>query len=207
MPHQLGSYSFHFAANTPQERKIDLLRTLFDSSWSYATEEDAKVAEKYCSYLEEEMSKQVMAVRGKDRDERAIAIKMPRESSETNEEAFITAQLYIAERVIAATEYISEGKEEKVVAVFEFSNYSSSNAPPFRVMRSMAQILQHNYPERLCHMCILDPPFFMRTIFKLIHPFLSRDTKEKVIMLSDKVRIKNEGTSALASASLLSLSS
>lgn len=129
-----------------------------------------------------------MVVRGMDRDSRAVAIKMPRTSSETNEEAFITAQLYIAERAIAATEILSEGIEEKVVAVFEFGDYSSSNAPPFRVMRAMAQILQRNYPERLSHLCILDPPFFMRTVYTLIHPFLRPDTKEKVIMLSDGVR-------------------
>ena len=140
-------------------------------------------------YLEEEISKQVMVIRGMDRDSRAIVIKMPRESSETNEEAFITAQLYVAERAIATTEIQSEGKEEKVAAIFEFGNYSSSNAPPFRVMRLMVQLLQRNYPERLSHLCILDPPFFLRTIFTLIHPFLSADTKEKVIMISDEVRI------------------
>lgn len=172
-----------------QERKIDLFRTLFDSSWSYPNEEDAKTAELYRSYLQEEMTKQVMVVRGMDRERHAYMIKMPRESSETNEDAFITAQLYIAERVIAATEHLSEGKNEKVLAIFEFGNYSSSNAPPFRVMRAMSQVLQHNYPERALHLLILDPPFFMRTIFTLIHPFLSPDTKEKVIMLSGGVRI------------------
>lgn len=171
-----------------QERKIDIFRTLFDSSWSYPTEDDAKVAEQYRAYLKEETTKQVMVVRGKDRESRAVVIKMPRESSETNDEAFITAQLYVAERAIACTEILSEGKEEKVVAIFEFGTYSSSNAPPFRVMRAMAQILQRNYPERLDHLCILDPPFFMRTIYTLIHPFLSADTKEKVIMLSNEVR-------------------
>lgn len=145
------------------------------------------MAKQYRSYLEEEMSKQVMVVRGMDRERHAIVIKMPRESSETNDEAFITAQLYIAERVIAATELLSEGKKEKVLAIFEFGTYSSSNAPPFRVMRGMATMLQRNYPERLSHLCVLDPPFFMRAIFNLIHPFLSADTKEKVFMLSSAV--------------------
>ena len=30
-----------------QERKVDLLRTLFDSSWEYGNDVDAKVAEQY----------------------------------------------------------------------------------------------------------------------------------------------------------------
>lgn len=147
------------------------------------------MAEQYRAYIEEEMSKQIMVVRGKDRESHAIVIKMPRESPETNEEAFITAQLYIAERAIAATEMLSQGEKEKVVAIFEFGTYSSSNAPPFRVMRSMAQMLQRNYSERLYHLVILDPPFFMRTIYTLIHPFLSADTNEKVIMISNEVRL------------------
>ena len=165
-----------------------MLRTLFDSSWSYDNEDDAKVADQYRAYLQEEMSKQVMVVRGKDRESHAIAIKMPRESPETNEDAFILAQIYIAERAIAATEMLSLGEKEKVVAIFEFGTYSSSNAPPFRVLRSMAQICQRNYPERLFHLVILDPPFFLRSIYTLIHPFLSKDTNEKVIMLSSQVR-------------------
>lgn len=171
-----------------KERKVDLLRTLFDSSWKYDSDEDAKVAQQYRSYLEEELLKQVMVVRGKDRESHAVVIKMPRESPETNEEAFIMAQLYIAERAMAATEFLSCGENEKVVAIFEFGTYSSSNAPPFRVMRSMTTILQRNYPERLFHLVILDPPFFMRTIYTLIHPFLSADTNEKVILISNEVR-------------------
>lgn len=171
-----------------QERKVDLLRTLFDSSWEYVNDVDAKVAERYRLDLEEELSKQVMVVRGKDRESHSIVVKMPRESPETNEETFITAQLYIAERAIAATEFLSCGENEKVVAIFEFGTYSSANAPPFRVMRAMATILQRNYPERLFHLVILDPPFFMRTIYTLIHPFLSADTNEKVILISNEVR-------------------
>jgi hypothetical protein len=181
-----------------KERKVDLLRTLFDSSWKYDSDEDAKVAQQYRSYLEEELLKQVMVVRGKDRESHAVVIKMPRESPETNEEAFIMAQLYIAERAMAATEFLSCGENEKVVAIFEFGTYSSSNAPPFRVMRSMTTILQRNYPERLFHLVILDPPFFMRTIYTLIHPFLSADTNEKVILISNE-KAKKEKLGSLIS--------
>lgn len=185
---------------------MDLLRTLFDSSWSYRNEEDAKVAEKYRAYIEDELSNQIMVVRGMDRESHAMVIKMPRESPETNEDAFITAQLYIAERAIAATEMISQGEKEKVIAIFEFGTYSSSNAPPLRVMRAMTQILQHNYPERLYHLVILDPPFFMRSIYILIHPFLSADTSEKVIMISDEVRAVSGNCHGTPPCSLVSRS-
>ena len=42
------------------------------------------------------------------------------QSPETNHDAFITAQTYLAERAMAATEYISRGKQEKITAVMDF---------------------------------------------------------------------------------------
>lgn len=172
-----------------QERKVDIMRTLFHSSYSYSDEEDAKVAEQYRLYLKEDLGKQPMVVHGMDRESWAIVLKFPCQSSETTEEAFMTAQVYITERAIAATEALSEGREEKVVAIADFRAYSRSNAPPWSALRTVVHLLQPNYPERLDHLIILDAPFFMRALFNLIHPFLRAATKEKLVMLADDVSV------------------
>jgi CRAL/TRIO domain len=186
-------YSKHLVS-LAQERKVDIMRTLFHSSYSYSNEEDAKVAEQYRLYLKEDLGKQLMVVRGMDRESRAIVLKFPRQSSETTEEAFVTAQLYITERAIAATEALSEGREEKVVAIADFGVYSRSNAPPWSALRTVVHLLQPNYPERLDHLIILDAPFFMRALFNLIHPFLRAATKEKLVMIADDVSVFSKMT-------------
>ena len=165
------------------------MRTLFHSSYPYSNEEDAKVAEQYRLYVKEDLGKQLMVVRGMDRESRAIVLKFPRQSSETTEEAFVTAQLYITERAIAATEALSEGREEKVLAIADFRSYSRSNAPPWSALSTVVHLLQPNYPERLNHLIILDASFFMRALFNLIHPFLSAATKEKLVVIADEVSV------------------
>ena len=154
------------------------------------------MATQYRSDIEQDLATQLMVVRGMDRDKRAIVIKFPRQSSGT-QEAFIATQLYIAERAIATTEVLSLGKQEKVVCVFDFGTYSSSNAPPRSAITTTVHLLQRNYPERLDHLLILEAPFWMRALFTIIHPFLSADTKEKLIMIGDNVSTMYRSTRTL----------
>lgn len=147
------------------------------------------MAAKYRSYLEEDLRKQLMVVRGMDQKSQAVVLKFPRQTSGTTDEAFVTAQMYITERAIATTEILSEGKAEKVVAVFDFGTYSRANAPPWSAIKTVTQLLQHHYPERLDHLVILDAPLFMRALFQLVHPFLSPETNEKVYMITGEVSV------------------
>jgi hypothetical protein len=172
----------------PQERHTDLLRTCFRDDITYNTQEVAELAERYCSDIREDLQNQIMVVRGMDRDSRAIVVKFPRQAAGSNVDAYITTQIYIAERAIAVSEFLSEGRDEKVMAIFDFAQYSSKNSPPLSSMKSVATILQHNYPERLRHLFIIHAPYWMRMIFKLLQPFLSADTREKVRMIAEVSR-------------------
>lgn len=147
------------------------------------TAEEAEIKAKLRGQLEEELSsKQPFFVRGHDMDNRAVAIKMGRQSPETNHEAFVTAQLYVAERAIACSEFLSRGKQEKVLAVMDFGNYSSSNAPPLLTMKESMSLMQSNYPERLKTAVITEPAFWMKGLYNLLYPLMSTDTREKIQM-------------------------
>ena len=138
--------------------------------------------------LEEELSsKQSFFVRGHDVDNRAVAIKMGRQSPETNHKAFLTAQLYVAERAIACSEFLSRGKQEKVLAVMDFENYSSSNAPPMLTLKESLTLFQSNYPERLKTAIITEPAFWMKGLYNLLYPLMSMDTREKIQMAYGEV--------------------
>ena len=152
------------------------------------TPEEEELKAKFRSYFEEELnSKQQFFVRGQDQSSRAVVVKMDRQSPETNQEAYALMQLYVAERGIACTEFLSKGTQEKVVAVMDYQNYSSSNAPPIMTMKDSLSRLQTNYPERLKTAIITEPPFWMRGIYNLLYPLLSEDTRQKVQMAYGEV--------------------
>jgi hypothetical protein len=130
-----------------KEWQIENLRTCFDST---ADEDDLKLK----SLVVDDLEKQQMVVRGHDRDFAAVGYKFCRQvpASETNEEAYILANLYSAERLVAATEFRTRGGQlgkEKIVMAFDFMGYESSNAPPLSALKKFVEILQRVYPERL----------------------------------------------------------
>lgn len=118
---------------------------------------------------------------------RAVAIKFGRTSSETNHEAYVTAQIYLAERAMATTEFLSKGKEEKIIAVMDFYNYSSTNSPPLLTLKETLSLLQAYYPNRLQTGIITEPAFWMRTLYNLIYPIMSENTRDKVQMAFGEV--------------------
>ena len=112
---------------------------------------------------------------------------MGRTSPETTHEAYIAAQIYMAERAMACTEYLSRGTQEKIVAVMDFENYSSSNSPPLLTLKEAVGILQSYYPDRLKTGIITEPAFWMRSLYNLIYPLMSIPTRDKIQMAYGEV--------------------
>jgi CRAL/TRIO domain len=151
------------------------------------SEEEAEQCARFEKLIEDDLHIQKMAVRGYDKENRAIIVKLCREAqwsgSETADEAFYLAQLYIAERAIAATELRSIGKKEQLTAIFDFSTYDAANKPPVTVIVHTLKILQANYPERLGKAIALDAPFFMQAVIAVVNPLLAAKTRDKLAIL------------------------
>lgn len=164
----------------------------FTTTTIQLSEEEEELCAHYEKLIEADLRIQKMAVRGYDKQNRPIIVKFCRETKwsgeETSDEGFQWAQLYVAERAIAATELRSIGKSEQLTAIFDFSVYDSGNTPPVRVMVETIKVLQANYPERLGKALVLDAPFWMHALMKVVNPFLALKTREKLAVL---------GTSAL----------
>lgn len=149
--------------------------------------------------IEHDLMKQTMAIRGLDKQNRPIILRFPRQrpwndtSSQEEEDSFQWAQLYMAERAIAAAEIRSRSHSELLTVFFDFGSYDSKNAPPVSVMIRTVTVLQANYPERLGKALIMDVPFWINAVISVVQPFLSAKTREKLVVL---------GSSSLVPASL-----
>jgi hypothetical protein len=113
-----------------------------------------------------------------------------------DDEAFVLSVLYLMERAIASTEYFTLGKEEKIIVVLDFGQFSSSLSPPLSAVKKVAKILQYRYTERLFKMIIIDPPFWMRATYSVIKPFLDPVTTAKFILAAGD-RAKHDAVSIL----------
>jgi hypothetical protein len=133
------------------------------------------------------MQKQKNVMRGHDRENHSVMIKFPRTKTGTSEESYIMAQIYMAERTIAGTEFLSLGTQERSLAVYDYNNFESSNAPPFKMQAAAATLLQNLYPERLKILVMLEPHFWLRGVLKLMNPFLSASITERIKMASGVV--------------------
>ncbi|KAL7578203.1 hypothetical protein ACA910_012631 [Epithemia clementina (nom. ined.)] len=175
------------------EYRVDLIRWIhaannLDSTDLSVQEQD--IVKKYRDFVVEELQRQLTVTTGLGRDNQAVVIRFPRTSPETEMESFLIAQIYIAERGCAATEYHTRGQKEQLIAVADYANYSSANAPPMLSLRESMSKLQRIYTERLSKMIMSEPPFWMRMLYNLLSPFLAEKTTKKIAMVSGDVEKK-----------------
>lgn len=123
---------------------------------------------------------EAMLVRGYDNEGRSILLKFNRSKFTLNEKDFFTVQLYWIERALACTERRSCGVEEKMDMVVNYDGYCRENKPPMGLVKQLVHMLQEHYPERLHFWIAVDPPFLLRTIWRVVSVFIDPKTKQKV---------------------------
>jgi hypothetical protein len=101
---------------------------------------------------------------------------------------------YMVERALAATERNTDGKEEKVCVVFEYSQYELKNTIPLKLCKRFLLDLRDHYPERLQHIFLLDTPVLFRAFWMLVKVFVDQDTKAKVVFMTGE-EAKRKGMS------------
>ena len=165
-----------------KEYKVDLLRLCFGNAASVEPRDsdEKEFLLRSESLIEAELQRQTMYVRGQDRDNRAILHRSYRTSAESDQESYVLAMIYMAERAFACSEALTKGREEKIMCVFDYSGYSSWNSPPIETTKTSILLVQKNYPERAKKIVVLDAPFWMRGFYSIISLFLAEVTREKV---------------------------
>ena len=101
-----------------------------------------------------------------------------------SEEAYVTTQLYIAERANACSEFLSDAGT--MTAIFDLSHQHRGASPPLSWQYKAIKLVQQLYPERLHQLIILEPPFWMRGVFSALKPFLSQQTRDKIQIVNSR---------------------
>jgi CRAL/TRIO domain len=174
-----------------QEQRVDLVRACFlgDDIVELDNDEDRAKVQELRRLIEADLAKQQAYCRGHDKDGLAIMIQRSRTAKDKDldnggEDGFVATVLYTMERAIAVTESHSVGQLEKIMVVLDFKTFKSSLAPSWNAIKRVATILQNRYPERLKKLVVIDPPFWMRTMYSLLSPFLDPETKAKFVVVS-----------------------
>lgn len=158
------------------------MRACFNENIQIQVDHDRTKLEKMRAFIQDDLTRQKGYIHGHDNDGRAILVVRSRELAVTDDEAFILALLYLMERAIACTESYTAGKQEKIIVVLDFGNFSSYLSPSMTAVKTVAKTLQYRYTERLHKMVIIDPPFWMRSMYTLVRPFLDPLTTAKFIL-------------------------
>jgi len=183
--HYVGEGRIHASALAAIREGLEYRRTYdMDAIRSCFYETDAdngEEAQRYRRLILSDLEIQPMVVRGVDDQGRVIIYKPPRTSpGDDSGEAFLMTQIYTAERAMATNEFASKGKNELLTVVFNFQDYSRKNTPPMSVTIKMLKLLQRCYPERLRILVIVNPPYWLRGVYNLVWPLLSKATAEKL---------------------------
>ena len=175
------------------------MRACFQDDIEIENDHDRTKMEKMQAFIRDDLTRQKGYIHGHDKEGRAILIVRSRELAVADDEAFIMAILYLMERAIASTERFTEGRQEKIIVVLDFGNFSSYLSPSFTAVKTVAKILQYRYTERLFKMVIIDPPFWMRSMYAMVSPFLNPLTTAKFILAAGD-RAKHDALAGLIDA-------
>jgi hypothetical protein len=165
-----------------------LLRACFQADIEVTDEGDRAYVEDLRSSIRDDLGREKGYVHGHDKEGRALLIVRSREIVAADEEAFVKAILFLMERAIASTESYTAATQEKILVVLDFAQFSSSLSPSLTTAKTVAKILQRRYTERLFRLIVIDPPFWMRTMYSLVKPFLTPITMTKFFLITGDVQ-------------------
>jgi hypothetical protein len=165
------------ACELRKQHQLDTFRICFDDKFSETLIEMR-------NDITSDLEKQLVAMRGQDKEGRAVLFKLPRVQGGTTEQAYLRTQLFVAERSAAVTEYVTRGKHDQITAIFSMHGQNSRCAPPLSWQISVIGVLQKLYPGRVGTLILLDPPFLIRQAYAALRPFLSESIKKGTQVVS-----------------------
>ena len=131
-----------------EKMQVDVIRNCFEKK-SFKDKKEEELYEEYRIALDRELSGGKLHTRGHDRDKRALYIGLTHKYLSYDHEWFMKYNIYTLERAIAVTEEATNGTIEKIIAVFDFGQYTSKNQVPMSLSKEISFCLRDHYPERV----------------------------------------------------------
>lgn len=146
-----------------------------------------EVLSKDMDAIKKENSTGKMYTSGFDIQGRPILVMRPRNENTTDFDGNIKHLVYQLERARAILQRTSGGLG-KLCMVIDYVGFTLRNAPPMKTSMATLNIVQNHYPETLGRAFFISPPFFFKGFWKVIYPFIDKDTKEKFCFVSGSVQ-------------------
>ncbi|XP_062110827.1 uncharacterized protein LOC133822492 isoform X2 [Humulus lupulus] len=118
---------------------------------------------------------------GYDKQGRPILLVFGGRHKQHNLDEFKRFVVYVLEKICAR---MPKG-HEKFVAIGDLQGWGYANCD-IRGYLAALSILQDCYPERLGKLLLVHVPYFFVTAWKMIHPFIDKNTKKKIVFVDNK---------------------
>lgn len=135
------------------------------------------------SEVSNELTKNKVCIQGLDKQSRPIGVILAarHDSSDRDLEEFKRFVVYCLDKICAR---LPRG-QEKFVMIADLKGWGYRNSD-LRGSLASLQILQDYYPERLGKVFMIHVPYVFWTLWKMIYPFIDKQTKKKIIFVEDQ---------------------
>ncbi|XP_062110828.1 uncharacterized protein LOC133822493 [Humulus lupulus] len=120
-------------------------------------------------------------MQGHDKQGRPIVLAYGGRHKQHNLDEFKRYVVYILEKICAR---MPKG-HEKFVAIADIEGWGYANCD-IRGYLAALSILQDCYPERLGKLFLVHVPYIFMTAWKMIYPFIDKNTKKKIVFVDNK---------------------
>eukprot|EP01080_Neovahlkampfia_damariscottae_P001901 gene1901-1041_t len=158
---------------------LDLSETLLRDTLKWR--EEFKPHEITASEMETEAKMGKIYIPGFDKYGRPIVVMRP--SRETGASSYDVQLKYLVYMLERACNLMSEGVHQ-LIWLIDFSDFSTSGAPPISQCIETLKILANHFPERLAHCFFMDTPWLFKFFWATISAFVNQKTADKVIIVT-----------------------
>lgn len=133
--------------------------------------------------IQNEIAQRKIFSQGFDKKGRPIVVGFGGRHDATNRDLneFKRFVVYLIEKLCSRM----QGDQEKFTMIADLQGWGYSNCD-IRGSLAALDILQNNYPERLGKLLIVHVPYLFMKAWKIIYPFIDKNTKSKIIFVEDK---------------------
>lgn len=169
-----------------QNYGLDALRLCFSKNKLLSCDPEKEAS--FRKELAETMPQKEIFVQGFDKAGRALWIGVPRSTRLFEPEAYIRDAIYTLERAIACSEV---NGQDQVTAILDYDGYHPiQHNPPIHLSQRVLSTLRNHYVGRLHRICLVNAPWSMRTLWKILTPFAGRETRQKIVFVANDPKEK-----------------
>ena len=132
--------------------------------------------------LFEDLSQRCIYVQGFDKAGRALWIGIPRATRNHDPTSTILSACFTMDKAIACSE--TRGHNQ-ITAILHYEGIDTmAHKQPLSVARQVLSTLRSHYIGRVHRIYLVDAPWSLRTIWKILKPFAGKGTRRKVVFVT-----------------------